>query len=159
MKFLIVLIIILSYSCTPVFTDAEKSIVAAEAKQMLDNYYSDIKNEGLTAEFKYLDNSDEFFWIPPGYHNSIPYDSVVSILTQNAPALKSIHNSWDTLRVIPLTKELASYTGRLHSSMTDTTGRTTEYALVETGLLIRRKDGWKLLSGQTSMLNQQHNEL
>jgi SnoaL-like domain len=152
MKPYLILIAALSISCTTDFTEKEKIVVTKEAKQMLDNYYADIKKEGLTAEFDYLDNSDEFFWVPPGYKNSISYDSVVSILKQNAPMFRSIDNSWDTLRVVPLTRGLASYTGRLRSLMTDTLGKTTEYVLVETGLLIKRKEGWKLLSGQTSIL-------
>ena len=151
MKFLIV-IIATCFSCSPVFTDERKLIVAREVKQTLDNYYADIKKEGLTGEFKYLDNSQEFFWVPPGYQNSISYDSVVSILTKNARPLKSIHNSWDTLRIIPLGNEFASYTGRLRSLTTDLTGKTEEHVLVETGLLIKRSSGWKLLSGQTSMI-------
>lgn len=155
MKNLKVLIVLLISSCQQVtvdLTDAEKLIVTKEVSHMLDNYYADINKDGLTAELNYLDNTPNFFWVPPGYRQAISYDSVVSILRQHAPSL-SIYNVWDTLRVIPLTRELASYTGRLRSSMTDTLGITSQHTLVETGLLIKRKGEWKLLSGQTSILN------
>jgi hypothetical protein len=122
--------------------------------QTLDSYYNDIRKLGLTAEFKYLDNSSEFFWVPPGYSDAIAYDSVVTILKQNAPKYKSIDNSFDTLRIIPLSRELATYTGRLHSTMTDTADRIITFSLVETGILIKRPDGWKLLNGQTTILAQ-----
>jgi hypothetical protein len=132
----------------------EKGGIVKDIRQALDNYHNDVKESGLTAEFKYLDNSPEFFWVPPGYTSAISYDSVVTILKQNAPRYRSIINSFDKLRIIPLSNELASYTAQLTSTMTDTSGKATTFSLVETGVLIKRQDGWKLLNGQTSMLNQ-----
>jgi hypothetical protein len=38
--------------------------------------------------------------------------------------------------------------------MKDTSGKTNAFILVETGLVIRRADGWKLLSGQTALVAQ-----
>ena len=134
-------------------TETDKASIVSDVQKTLDNYYNDIRKSGLTAEFKYLDNSSEFFWVPPGYSCSISYDSVTAILKQNAPKYKFIDNSFDTLRIIPLNKELATYTGRLHSTMTDTSDKTMTFSLVETGVLIKRQEGWKLLSGQTSILN------
>jgi len=133
-------------------TDEQKAIVES-IQQTMNNYYKDIRTSGLTAEFKYLDNSSDFFWVPPGYSSAISYDSVAAILKQSAPLYKSIDNSFDTLRIIPLSKELAAYTARLNSIMTDTTGKISKFSLVETGLLIKRQDGWKLLNGQTSILD------
>lgn len=133
--------------------DREKIVNSIRAT--LDNYYSGIKKNGLTAEFKYLDNSPDFFWVPPGYTSSISYDSVVAVLKQNAPNYKLIDNSFDTLSIIPLSNQLATYTGRINSLMVDTLGQEITFSLVETGVLIKRKDGWKLLNGQTSILKQQ----
>jgi len=132
-------------------TETERIEIVLEAKQTLNNYYNDIRQEGLKAEFRYLDNSKEFFWVPPGYSSPISFDSVAAILNQNAPLFKSIDNSFDTLNIIPLSKELVTYTGRLQSAMIDTAGQSTTITLMETGILIKRKDGWKLLSGQTSV--------
>jgi len=36
--------------------------------------------------------------------------------------------------------------------MTDTAGSNTRYRVIETGIVIRRPEGWKLLSGQTALL-------
>jgi hypothetical protein len=135
-------------------TETEKASIVFDVHQTLDNYYNDIKKSGLTAEFKYLDNSADFFWVPPGYSSSISYDSVITVLKQNAPKYISIDNSFDTVRIIPISKEFATYTGRLHSTMTDTFGKVTTFSLVETGVLIKRQDGWKLLNGQTAIINQ-----
>jgi hypothetical protein len=137
-----------------VLTENEKTNIITDVKLTLDNYYNDIRQSGLTAEFKYLDNSKDFFWVPPGYSSSASYDDIVNAIKQNALKFKSVDNSFEKLQIIPLTKDLATYTGQLSSTMIDTSGKVTQVSLVETGLLIKRQDGWKLLSGQTSMLNQ-----
>ncbi|NNE77311.1 MAG: SnoaL-like domain-containing protein [Pricia sp.] len=132
----------------------QKIEVGNEVQKTLNDYYDDIRASGLTAEFKYLDDSKEFFWTPPGFSSSISYDSVVAILKQNAPQYQSIDNQWDTLTVNVLSKELAAYAGRLRSIMTDTSGQVTKITLVETGILIKRNDGWKLLCGQTATISE-----
>ena len=129
-------------------TEKEKSEIVISIRQTLDNYYNDIRESGLLAELNYLDSSTNFCWVPPGYTQSISYDSVVSILKQNAPNFKYIDNSFDTLRIIPLTKELATYSGKLHTTITDTINNQVTFSLIETGVLIKRSDGWKLLIGQ-----------
>jgi hypothetical protein len=147
-------LIITSCQQPAVLTEAERADVIAEVQLTLDNYYNDIRRSGLTAEFKYLDKSADFFWVPPGYPAALPYEDIASAIKQNALQYKSVDNSFVKLQIIPLTQELATYTGQLSSTMTDTSGKVTRYSLAETGLMIKRQDGWKLLSGQTSMLNQ-----
>jgi hypothetical protein len=131
-------------------TANEREEIVATIRETLNNYYRDVKTSGLTAEFKYLDNSSDFFWVPPGYSTAISIDSVVSVLKQNAPLFKTINNSFDTLSIIPLSAEFATYTARISSVMTDTTSKMSSLSLIETGVLIKRTDGWKLLCGQTS---------
>jgi hypothetical protein len=131
---------------------SQKGTVMVDVQQTLEQYYADIKKEGLLAEFKYLDSSENFFWVPPGYNRALSYDSIAAIIKWIAPSLKSVENSFDTLRIIPLSEELATYTGRLRSVSTDTSGKVTTTQLVETGILIKRPAGWKLLSGQTSVV-------
>lgn len=152
--FRLVMIVLLAAACSQseTLTDTDRIKIVSEATGMLENYYRDIRQEGLKAEFKYLDNSPDFFWVPPGYTRAISYDSVATILRANASLLKSVDNSFDTLSVIPLSKQLATYSGRLRSVVTDTSGLTSTHRLVETGTLIKRKDGWKLLNGQTSII-------
>ena len=73
MKTVFAFMVILNLSSATYFTDKEKTAVTKEVKQMLGSYYADIKKDGLTAEFNYLDNSVDFFWMPPGYKSSISY--------------------------------------------------------------------------------------
>jgi hypothetical protein len=155
-QILIIFVVIMVTSCRQptVLTENEKGEIIADVKLTLDNYYNDIRKSGLTAEFKYLDTSPDFFWVPPGYSNAVSYDGIVSAIKQNALRYKLVDNSFKKLQIIPHTQELVTYTGQLSSTLTDTAGRVSHYSLVETGVMIRRPDGWKLLNGQTSMLNQ-----
>jgi len=126
--------------------------VQEEAVDMLYRYHDAIESDGLLAEFKFLDDTDAFFWVPPGYSTALDYDSVRTILTINAPSVRMIEIEWESLEVMPLSADIASFHGIVNSVMTDTDGLLTETRLLESGTLIRRKDGWKLLSGQTHVL-------
>ncbi len=132
--------------------DEEKEITK-EARQALDDYYRDIASEGLLSEFKWLDSSASFFWLPPGYSAPINYDSVSRIIRSNAAAIKHIEESWEELHIQPLSREFVSYSGRLKSTATDTVGTTHITRLVETGILAKKKNGWKLLCGQTNVFS------
>jgi hypothetical protein len=130
----------------------ETKLAIENIRETLNNYFADIRKSGTIAEFKYLDDSPDFFWVAPGYSSPLSYDSVAHILKNMATRYKIIDNVFDSLRIFPLTRELATYTGRIQSTMTDSSGTTESYTLLETGLMVRRPDGWKLQSGQTSIL-------
>jgi hypothetical protein len=132
--------------------EEDRAKISEEVKDMLLNYAFDIKEKGLTAEFDYLDNSSDFFWAPPGYGRAISYDSVANILKTNADHFRAIENSYDSLSVIALKNDLAIYNALITSSVIDTEGSKSTVHLVETGVVIKRKNGWKLLSGQTSLI-------
>src|SRR5688572_109495 len=117
--------------------DARK--VESEVRLLFDHYFEAMLKGGLTAEFQYLDHSSDFFWVPPGYENPISYDSVAAVLMLNAPRFVSVENTSDTLRIIPLTTALATYTAKLRSVMKDTTGNISSVNLIETGVVIKRK--------------------
>lgn len=135
----------------PKLTDEEKGTVVMDVKETLDNYYADIKSEGLTAEFKYLDSTRDFLWTPPGYTKPISFDSVSSLLKTNSQTHKEIDNSFVSLSIEAISIDSATYSGKIKSTITDSTGFTTTMFLVEKGTLVKRKDGWKLLHGETSI--------
>jgi len=153
--FRLLVFVVVSFSChqsASSLSATQKNDISKEIQQTLAGYYSDIKEEGLLAEFKYLDSSSDFFWVPPGFTSSISFDSVAAILKKNAPLLRSVINSWNTLQIFPISEELATYSGRLHSKIIDTTGKMSETDLIESGVIIKRAGKWKLLCGQTSVL-------
>ena len=156
MSNLIVIIsaILLFFSCQPSNPpdSFNKKIVIEEVKTMLDDYHNAIKNGGLTAEFPYLDQSSDFFWVPPGYRSALTFDSVKIILEQNAKAFQAIEFHWDTLQLFPLSSEIVNYSGIVSGSMTDTAGIKSRVSIIESGTIIKRQDGWKLLSGQSAVL-------
>jgi len=146
--------LLFTLSCTqPIpLSESEKGQVTSEVIDMFDNYHADIKAGGLTAEFAYLDSSADFFWVPPGYKAALSYDSVKTILEGNALLFQEVDFRWDTLQVFPLSNEIATYTGIVKGEMTDTTGVVAKMRLIESGTLIKREGDWKLLSGQSAVL-------
>lgn len=131
---------------------ADANSVQSEVKSTIDRYYEDIRKEGLLAELKYMDSSSQFFWVPPGYLNYTGYDSIAAAIRRNASSFKSIDNRYDSLLIIPLTEEYANFVMRTVSTTIDIEGNTTKAALIESGVMVKRKGGWKFLSGQTSFL-------
>lgn len=147
------LLLAMIISCTrPELSVKEKETIAREVREMLVSYDDDIRGKGLMAEFAYLDSSDDFFWVPPGFDAPLTFDSVAVIIRHNAKLFREVDNVWDSLRIIPHAPFLASFTGTISSKMTDTSGAVMRFSLIETGLAIKRSDGWKMLSGQTAIL-------
>ena len=130
----------------------EKEVITQEIKKMLDNYHTDIVKDGIEDELKYLDSSSDFFWVPPGYKSAISYDSVKTVLTVNAPTLKSVEFKWMELKVNPLSENIVSYTGIVGGSIRDTANQVSTVSMIETGTVLKRADGWKILCGQSRHL-------
>ncbi|NER12545.1 hypothetical protein GWK08_03765 [Leptobacterium flavescens] len=130
----------------------EKERIKAEIHSMFDDYHKAISKGGLTAEFDYLDDSEDFYWVPPAYRSALSYDSVATILRSNAPSYSSVNFHWEKLEIYPLSSVLASFTGIVGGEMISTDDEVFPVSLIESGMLIKRKDGWKLLSGQTAVL-------
>lgn len=152
MKYLFILPALYLISCSQSESSGSNDNVRSEIKTTFDNYYNEIRTQGLTAEFKYLDSSAQFFWVPPGYLNYAGYDSIAAAIKRNAGSLKSIDNRYDSLLIIPLSEKYAQFAVRTISTSVDVAGDTTQIAFIESGVMVKRKDGWKFLSGQTSLL-------
>ncbi|MEM9719940.1 MAG: nuclear transport factor 2 family protein, partial [Bacteroidota bacterium] len=137
-------------SCSPPSVDAwDKTQVEREVREMLDAYFTDIQQSGLTAEFAYLDSTEDFFWVPPGYDSALDYDSVRTILEYNASSLQEISYAWNDLQIHPLSRDIATYTGIVLGEISDTSGMKSNVHMLESGTVIRRDDGWKILCGQS----------
>ncbi len=148
MKTTFLLIVIAGASCSPKGS-MEANAVVREVRTMFEAYESSIERDGLMAEFAFFDSSEDFFWVPPGYSSALSFDSVRSIVTQNAAQSRSIKLAWDTLRIIPLSANIAAYTGILRWSSEGPSGEATATSLIETGVVVRRGGTWKILCGQT----------
>lgn len=132
--------------------NTDTNSVQSEIKSAIDNYYNDIRKEGLLAELKYMDSSSQFFWVPPGYLNYAGYDSIAAAIRRNAPLFQSVNNRYDSLLIVPLTDEYANFVMRTVSTIIDVAGNETKAAFIESGVMVKRKGEWKFLSGQTSVL-------
>ncbi|MDY8137677.1 hypothetical protein [Aquimarina sp. 2201CG5-10] len=138
-------------------TTFDKAKISEETRQVLLDYHIAMNKDGLMAEFAYLDDSSDFFWVPPGYTSALNYDSVETILKQNAKTLKQVTFKWDTLQIFPLSNVIANYTGIVNGQMIDTSGIKSKVSIIESGTLIKRDDGWKLLNGQSAILDTGNN--
>jgi len=156
MKSLIFLIFLACLSCgrseSKIVIEIDSLSIKSEVREMLHSYHQSIKEFGLIGEFEYLDHSAEFFWVPPGYQTALTYDSVESILKQSAKGFKSAEFSWDTLRLSVLSPSIVNYTGIVSGTMIDTSDVVTEVSIIESGTIIKRPNGWKLLSGQSATI-------
>lgn len=148
-------IVIISHSCKNDHIWSEESNrVHREVKTTLGNYYKDVNENGFEAEFKYLDSTSQFSWFPPGFNSAISFDSVRNILKRNVLLYPYVHLEWDSLNVIPESGTKASYAGKITGIMQDTTGHRDTFHLSEIGVMIKKEDGWKLLSGKTVVIDQ-----
>ncbi|MDO5969007.1 hypothetical protein Q4Q35_04230 [Flavivirga aquimarina] len=150
---LLLTVIFNSYSQKPLSSES-KDAISLEIKQMFNNYHSDITKKGLTSEFKYLDASSDFFWVPPGHEKALDYDTIKSMLIANSKIINFIEFSWESIKIIPLTKKIANYTGIVKCVQVDANANAVTFKLIESGTLIKRKDGWKFLNGQSRNLPQ-----
>ena len=150
---LLLLMIISGCSKVEVFDQDAREKVQLEVKKFLDAYHRAMESEGLLSEVDYLDNSDDFFWVPPGYGSALSYDSVMTILTTNAPSIQKMKIEKDYLYVFPHSFELATFTTRLRNTTIDTAGVTSAVSMLETGTLIKRPKGWQLLNGQSRIIS------
>ena len=145
-RYITIILTLISCNGIKKSNDLDKESVVEDVYQMLHDYHKDISNEGLTAEFKYLDQSPDFFWVPPGYKNALSYDSVKNILETNAKAFRSVEFHWDTLQLFSLSSEIVTYSGIVGGFLIDTAGVESMISIIESGTIIKREDGWKLLS-------------
>lgn len=153
MKYLLIPIAFLFLiSCTPDKTyDTTK--IELEVKDMFLAYDDSVRKNGIEGEFFFLDNSDAFYWVPPGYKYALHYDSISRILHENATNFKYIDNNWDTLEILPLSDKYASFNGVINSYSITVNNDTIVTKLSETGLVVKRENGWKYLNGQTVVID------
>ncbi len=153
----IILVLWLLTNCSGQKETYDPDTVENEVSQMLHDYHSAMGDGGLMAEFDYLDSSENFFWVPPSYYSALDFDSVKAILVMNAPTLESMTLEWEDLTVIALSEVSANFHGIVHSVSRDTAGTVYDVRMIESGTVIRRPSGWRLLNGQTSMLPLENN--
>ncbi len=153
--YLIFCFVLQNVSCTNAakeLNENERQQIKNEISGLLHANFKNIAEKGYMEDLKSLDNSPGFYWIPPGQTMPISYDSVAAIIKKFIPGNRSVVSTWDTLHVQPINKEIATYAGKYHSIYTDTTGKVLEFNMHEIGTVVKRKEGWKIVSGKTSVL-------
>lgn len=146
-------ILIISCSSEKTTQEFDAATVEKEVKNMFLAYDDSVRKNGIDGEFFFLDNSKQFYWVPPGYKYALHYDSIAKILHEYAPNFKYINNTWDTLHIMALSDKYASFNGIINSYSITVDNDTTTSKLSETGLVIKRGEHWKFLSGQTVIID------
>lgn len=146
-------ILIISCSSEKTTQEFDAATVEKEVKNMFLAYDDSVRKNGIDGEFFFLDNSEQFYWVPPGYKYALHYDSIAKILHEYAPNFKYINNTWDTLHIMALSDKYASFNGIINSYSITVDNDTTTSKLSETGLVIKRGEHWKFLSGQTVIID------
>lgn len=155
MKYILLLTCLWLWGCQQSQKTAwDRDATRLAVEKMLVDYHQAMKAGGIAAEFDYLDDSEAFFWVPPGYTTAMNYDEIRAILEDSKGSYSDITLDWESLTVHALSPDIASYSGVVHGIWTDTAEVALEMRLLESGTIIRRSDGWKLLSGQTRVLDQ-----
>ena len=154
MNYLLTFIISITFISCSQTSEFDATAIESDIKKMFFAYDDSVRKNGINAEFFFLDNSDEFYWVPPGYKYALHYDSIAKILHEYAPKYKHINNRWDTLNILVLSEKYASFNGVLSSTIITIDNDTTTTVLSETGLVVKRGKHWKFLSGQTVVVEQ-----
>lgn len=128
--------------------------VRTEVTAALHNYHDAMNEEGLMSEFEYLDSSSSFFWVPPGQNKGLSFEVIKPMIIRNSKALAQVNFQWKSLSVFPLSESIANFHGVVEGVLTDTSSAVNHVRLVESGTVIKRSDGWKLLSGQTALIEE-----
>ena len=137
--------------CAEKSKEVNEDQTTKEVREMLHQYYADVKKEGLLAELKYLDSTDNFYWHPPGFESAISYDSIRTLLTRSAGFFKTVDNRWDSLTITPIDEAKAHYKGQIHSVIMDTLGNENVVLLHEEGLVVKKNGKLILQSGKTTI--------
>ena len=141
------------YSCNQQPEKAFDAItIEKEVKEMFLAFDDSVRKDGFKKGLYFFDNSDAFYWVPSGYKYAIHFDSISTILNTYSSHFKYIDNTWDTLQIIALSKTYASFNGVINSYSITVDNDTTITKLSETGLVIKRGEHWKFLSGQTVVI-------
>ena len=146
---LLITLIVCGSACQTTVEDVNLDRIAQESKAMLVAFHDSINQTDLMAEFAFLDSTSAFYWIPPGYNYAIGYDSIRNILIESNRQLQSVYFDWDTLDVFPLSKDYCNFRGVVHCEMTGQDSVKQIFNVIESGTLVKRDDGWKMLSGQS----------
>ncbi|MEJ2004719.1 MAG: hypothetical protein P8X57_07100, partial [Cyclobacteriaceae bacterium] len=86
-RMLLILSVCLVIACS---RPSEPATPGEDAMAMLKAYHQAMESDGLMAEFDFLDDSEAFFWIPPGYDSPLDYDSVRAVIEMNAEGIDAI---------------------------------------------------------------------
>lgn len=127
----------------------QPSVVKSEVEDMLKAYTKSFNALDIDNTQKYIDDSEDFFWIYTPDKNPVNSDYVKKVIKKEIEKYRAIDIRFYYIRVNPLTENIAVYTGGWEEASENHKGDIEKFFGVETGVVIKRNGGWKFLNGQT----------
>ena len=132
-------------------TEAQRRAVIQGVQQMAVQFFDDVRTHNADAIIAHMDSSDAFFWVFPPDTTLHSRATLAAGLRTDLDAYPSIEGRWLRMRVEPLTATIAVYTGVFEQVGTTLEGEIFTTRGIESATVILRDDGWKFLSGQTTL--------
>ena len=132
-------------------TNDQKYEIINSVKKSQEQFCLDYEAEDFDAVMSHLDTSRNFFWIYPPETVPVTREIFAEVLKREFEMNNPIKFIWDTIQVVPLSSDLAYYQGRFHRVETDTSEIEQVGITFVSAIVIRREEGWKLLSGQNCL--------
>jgi hypothetical protein len=130
-------------------SDNDKSDIVKAVKDMTSKYFMDFYTHNVDSVLRHYDTSACFFWAITPDTIAMKRSAMVTMHRHAVKDYTKFEGYWSDMRVEPLTNELAMYHGTYHVLTEDKDGHIGKIMGVETGIMIKREDGWKYLAGQT----------
>ena len=131
-------------------TDSQKTEIIKEVETMATQFFIDYNNKNIDAVVRSLDDSPKFFWVFPPETTHLSRDKLVSSLTLEIESALFLEAAWDEIIVEPLASDFAYCKGVFNVVITDSLKNEKKFIGIESAVVVKRKDGWKFLMGQTS---------
>jgi len=148
---LLCLLPLLSCQRSTDLSDSQRAAVIQGVQQLAVQFFDDVRTHNAAAVIAHLDSSEAFFWVFPPDTGAVSRATIAEGLRAELESYPSIEGRWLTMRVEPLTATLASYTGVFEQVSTSVDGNAVRTQGIETAVVILRDNGWKFLSGQTTL--------
>ena len=130
-------------------TQSQRAAIRDSVTQLKYRVWDEVRAKHFEGTLNCFDDSPEFFWVFTPDTTIILHDVFVAMLKGAFQDYRSIDVVWDRIHVEPLTNQYAVYTGKYHVTYIDTSGKVFKAIGVETGIVVHRPTGWKILNGQT----------
>lgn len=153
LPFFIFCIISSCTSNTELFAPKERSLVKDSVQLMAESIAKNISHEGPVVWLRYFEKGPDFFMASDGQLVFPNIDTATSFINNYLiKEMPKIELHWNSIRIDPLTPNLASISAVYHEDITDSSGKMTPHDGYFTGIAHQTSQGWKLHNAHWSSI-------